>query len=64
VDADRESDRARVGLGFAGGDAHQGRFARTVTTHQTDPFAFLNLEVEVVKNGRTAETDIDVEETE
>ncbi len=59
-----DGDRAGIGGGLAGGDAHEGGLAGSVTTEQTDAFAFLDLEVEVVQDGRAAEADIDVEETE
>ena len=64
ADAFWDGDRAGVGCGLAGGYAHEGGLAGAVTTEQTDAFAFLDLEVEVVQDGRAAEADIDVEETE
>ena len=64
ADAVRDGDRARVRGGLAGGDAHQGRLAGAVTSEQADPLAFLDLKVQVVQDGRAAEADIDVEETE
>ncbi len=64
ADAFGDGHRARIGGGFARGDAHEGGLAGAVTAEQTDAFAFLDLEVEVVQDGRAAETDIDVEETE
>ena len=65
-DADpvRDRDRPRIGGGFPGGDAHEGRLAGAVAAQQADPLAFLDLEVEVVEHGRTAEADVDIEETE
>jgi hypothetical protein len=64
ADAFGDGDRARIGGGLAGGDAHEGGLAGAVTAEQADAFAFLDLEVEVVQDGRAAETDIYVEETE
>ena len=59
-----DGHRSSVWSGLTGGDAHQGCFAGAISTEQTDPFAFLDLEVQVVQDGRAAEADIDVEETE
>jgi hypothetical protein len=64
ADAVRDGDRTRVRGGFARGDAHEGGLAGTISAEQTDPLTFLDLEVEMVKDGRAAEADIDVEETE
>ena len=64
ADAVGDGHRARIGGGFARGDAHEGGLAGAVSAKQTDPFAFLDLEVQVVQDGRAAEADIDVEETE
>ena len=41
-------DRPGIGGGLAGSDTHQGGLAGAVTAQKTDPFAFLNLEVQVV----------------
>jgi hypothetical protein len=64
ADAVGDGDSTCIRGGLAGGDTHQGRLAGTVSSEQTDAFAFLDLEVQVVQDGRAAEADIDVEETE
>jgi hypothetical protein len=64
ADTVRDGDRTGVRGGLAGGDTHQGGLAGAISSEQTDPFAFLDLEVQVVQDGRAAEADIDVEETE
>ena len=64
ADAFGDGDRAGIGGGLTGGDAHEGGLAGAVATEQTYAFAFLDLEVEVIQDGRAAEADIDVEETE
>jgi hypothetical protein len=57
-------DCAGVREAFTRRDAHERGLPSAVTAEQADAFPFLNLEVEVVENGRAAETDVDVEQTE
>ena len=64
ADSFRDGDRARVGGGLAGGQAHEGRLARPIATQQADSLPFLDLQVEVVEDGGTAEADVDIEQAE
>ena len=65
-DADAVGLRNCAGVrgAFTRRDTHERGLPSPVTAEQADAFAFLNLEVEVVENGRAAETDVDVEQTE
>ena len=46
-----------VGLQFAGGDAHESRFAAAVAAHESDAFAFIDRDCRAIEHGVRAVAD-------
>jgi hypothetical protein len=57
-------DRAGVGLHLARDHPKEGRFARPIAADQAEALAFINLQIDFIEDGGTAEAEADVEKAE
>jgi hypothetical protein len=57
-------NRTGVGLDLAADDLHQRGFTRAIATDQTQAFTRIDLKVDLIKDRRTTETEINIKETE